>query len=205
VIDFINNNWVVSLLSILVGCAVTPLLQQVGDYIQSRRGPLTGTYVGFAGSSGLSHFDVEVIKCRQVGKKLSGKIVGLASLDLLRNQEVRIGRHLSPTIHQFAGRVLERQVQIIYWIPERGSQNGGVIVLEPDANGLVFEGFWSGTGAYSLTGKTLIMDSRYIWFRDRDGVINSSGEESNLIGYIRQIVKIPGLLFDLSASEDIET
>jgi hypothetical protein len=203
-INFINNNWVVSLLSILVGFAVTPLLQQAGDYIQSRRGPLTGTYVGFAGSSDPSHFEVELIKCRQVRKKLSGKIVGLASLTRY-GQEVGIERDLALTTYQFVGRMLERQVQIIYWIPEKGSQNGGVIVLEPDANGLVFKGFWSGTGSYWPTNETLIMGSRYIWFRDRDGVINSLGEGDDFIGYIRQIAKRPGLFPDLPADEDIET
>lgn len=192
-INFLNNNWVVSLLSILVGFSVTPLLQQTGNYIQGRRGPLTGTYIGFAGSTDLNHFDVELIRCRQVGNKISGKILGFASVDL-DDEEVSIERNLPPTAYKFDGRVLGRQIQATYFVPERGSQNGGVIVLEPDANGLVFKGAWSGTGHGWPVYTTSIMRSRYIWFRDRDGVIEKLNEVDIPVDYIRQVANFPGLL-----------
>ena len=191
-IEFIDNAWVVSLSCILVGFAVTPLLQRAGDYIRSRRGPLTGTYIAFAGSGDPQHFTVEVINCRQTGKGLSGTIIGRADLTL-DNQGIHIRQFSVPIIYKFIGRVLERQVQAIYWVPEKGSQNGGVIVLEPDANGLVFNGFWGGTGEYAWTGRTLIMDGRYIWFRDRDDIIKTMNDD-DFIHYVGQIAGRPGLI-----------
>jgi hypothetical protein len=176
-ISFINNIWIVSLVCFLLGFAVTPALQRLVAYIQSRNGMFTGKYFAFTGDRGASLIEVETVKFRQVGDKVSGKIARWGSLSLDAHGEIAAEQTLEPLVYYFSGRTLGRQVQVNYWKPERESQNGGVIVLEPDADGSVFEGIWGGTGVDLKEGKNLLTGADCVWVRDRGNDLQ--GNRSN--------------------------
>ena len=133
----VNNAWFISLTSIVITFIVTPWLYQASDWIRSRRGVLTGTYLALSDNGGSSSLNAELIQCRHIGQKLKGSISGKALIGLDAG-----GRFTSTTPveseFKFVGRMQSRQALINYWGSEKAAQNGGTLTMGLDANGSIF-------------------------------------------------------------------
>jgi hypothetical protein len=146
--SFVDNGWVISLVSILIAFAVTPFLQKAVDWIQARRGELTGTYLALSQDDGPSTLVVEIIQCQHMGPRLKGKIItwAVASLGTV-GTSVNIDDSSRGATYSFDGRLQARQALLSYWDDAKASQFGGTLTIGLDASGSVFRGIWSGTAA----------------------------------------------------------
>jgi len=142
--DLINNAWFISIASILITLAVTPALQGVSDWVRSRRGGLTGTYLALSQTGGPESLLAEIVQCQHVGDALKGTITARAEFALGSDGTVKNSTSTAGE-YEFAGRLRSRQLQLSYWSPAKASQNGGTMTMVLDASGTIFRGVWSGT------------------------------------------------------------
>jgi hypothetical protein len=171
--NFINNGWVISLVSIFVAFAVTPLLQQISEWIRSRHGALTGTYLAFTQLYNKSNLLAEVVHCRHIGQRLKGNITARAKFSLDREGEIETWASAEAT-YGFVGRIHDRQALISYWGTSKASQNGGTMTMVLDANGLVFRGLWCG-----MATDERVMSSPCMWIKDTNNRIKDASENKH--------------------------
>jgi hypothetical protein len=157
--DFLNNAWFISLTSILITFIATPWLYQASDWIRSRRGALTGTYLALSDNGDPSSLNAELIHCRHIGQKLKGSISGRALIRLDTDGGIISIRPIEST-WEFVGRMPARQALINYWSEERTAQNGGTITMGLDANGRIFRGIWCGTATNEQ-----VISGQCMWIR----------------------------------------
>lgn len=167
--SFINNNWIVSLVSILVAFAATPLLQRVSEWIRSRRGNLTGTYLALTQTYDKYHLLAEVVECRHIGDLLKGTISVRAEFSLNRNGEIEPSVVPAALTYRFVGRMRGRQVLLNYWSTAKASQNGGTMTMMLGSNGLVFRGLWCGTATDEQ-----VRSNPCLWIRDTSNSIKDA-------------------------------
>lgn len=167
--NFINNNWVISLVSILIAFAVTPLLQRISDWIRSRRGDLTGTYLALTQTYDKYHLLAEVVHCRHIGDLLKGTITARAEFSLDHNGEIEPPVVTTTGTYNFVGRVRDRQILLNYWSTAKASQNAGTMTMILDSNGLVFRGLWCGTATDEQ-----VSSNSCLWIRDTSNSIKGA-------------------------------
>lgn len=159
---FINNAWVISLASIAITIVVTALWKRTSEWIQTRHGDLTGTYLALSEENAPARVVVEVVHCRHISKNLKGSITARAqlALDIAPLAVVRYWTSRKAD-YSFTGRIQERQALINYWGNEKASQNGGTMTMRLDANGQVLRGIWCGAASNGQ-----IIDGPCMWIRD---------------------------------------
>jgi hypothetical protein len=172
--SFVSNGWVISLTSILITFAVTPWLLKTGDWIRSRHGPLTGTYLELSQDGVRSTLLAELIECRHVGQDLKGKIKTRARVSLAVGGIV-VNSAPEEGTYSFAGRMLARQLLLSYLSDSNASQNGGTMTMTLDASGWVLRGIWCGTAS---DGR--VISGSCMWVRDSDGTLKNM--EVNQLG-----------------------
>lgn len=99
--SLIYNGWVISVVSILITFAVTPLLQRASDWVRSRRGPLTAKYLAISESGDSSTLRAEMVQLRHVGEEVKGVIVARAELILHKSGEISVAREV-PGLYEFS-------------------------------------------------------------------------------------------------------
>jgi hypothetical protein len=180
VISVINNGWLVSLASIVITVAVTPTLQRASDWVRSRRGALTGTYLALSQVGSPESLIAEIIRCRHVGDRLKGTIQARAEYEISRAEIVSLAEVKGT--YRFTGRVRSRQVLLNYWSPDRASQNGGTMTMAIEADGLTFLGIWCGT---ATTGQ--VTSGQCTWIKCTDTTANLPPD---------QLIKLTGRLHE---------
>ena len=158
----LENTWVVSLASIIITFAVTPVLQRSSEWVRSRRGALTGTYLALSESGNPASLRAEIIKCRNIGEHLAGTITARADFTLSRKGDIEAVVSASGR-YSFTGRMLARQILLNYWSPAKASQNGGTMTMTLDANATAFRGIWCGTATNGG-----VTSGRCMWIKNSD-------------------------------------
>jgi hypothetical protein len=179
---WINNNWVVSLCSIVVGVAATPLLLRAWSWLVSRRGKLTGSYLSLTQVGDQPRILLEQIRCRQVGDRLYGRISARAEFSIGDKDWSEEVSSTAPASYRFDARLRERKMLLTYWSTARASANGGTMTMSLDDYGAVFRGAWCGIGAGGD-----VMSYPCIWFRRVDDLTRLSTKElaEAAVGFLR--------------------
>ena len=180
---FIDNGWVISLISILIAFAVTPSLQKAGEWIQARRGALTGTYLALSQDTGPSDLVAEIIECHHIGPKLKGRILTWAAVSLeTTGTSVGIDDSVRGATYSFDGRLQARQALLSYWDDAKASQFGGTLTIGLDTSGRVFQGIWSGTAS---DGK--IIFGPCVWIKNTSSAVRDMNSDQ-LAKYIQAVL-----------------
>jgi len=180
--SFVNNGWVISLTSILITFAVTPWLLKTVDWIRSRHGPLTGTYLELSQDGVRSTLLAELIECRHIGQDLKGKIKTRARVSLAVGGIV-INSFPEEGTYNFAGRMQARQLLLSYLSDSNASQNGGTMTMTLDTSGWVLRGIWCGTASDGS-----VISGSCMWVRDSDGTLKNM--KVNQLGkYVESILQ----------------
>lgn len=179
---WINNEWVVSISSIVLGVAVTPVLQRGWSWLLSRRGKLTGSYLALSQVTMQPKILVEQVRCRHIGNRLYGRILARAEFVLGADEWSEAVSPTEPASYRFDARLRERKMLLAYWSTARASANGGTLTMNLDDYGAVFRGAWSGMGA---DGEVLSFPC--IWFRRFDDLSKRETNElvEAAVGFLR--------------------
>ncbi len=135
-----GNPWFIALATILLTYLFSPILNVLVDWISSRRGRLTGTYLALTEDHG-DGLLVERVACWQTGNRLVGRIQAVCRVRLSEGQVKEYwavsGRY------KFSGRVAGSVLSLLYWMPQK-AQNAGSITFKSTIMGDVLDGTWSG-------------------------------------------------------------
>lgn len=138
--SFYENAWFIAVATILLTYLSSPILNVLVDWISSRRGTMTGTYLALTDDSrdGLL---AERIACWQTGNRLTGRIHGVCRVRLSEGKVEQSWPVESS--YKFSGRIAGSVLYLIYWEP-RKAVNGGSITFKSTVMGDVLDGTWSG-------------------------------------------------------------
>lgn len=170
--EFINNNWVVSIVSSIITLLIVPAFIYIRNLIRSRKGVFTGTYIAITELRYTREKIVELVKCRHIGKKVKGKIWGVVSFS---NDTPEQNIQNLPNSYKFNGSVSERLLVISYYSIAKGDQSAGSLALNGNTTGTVFSGIWCGLEEGRIVSSSctwIKSDKEFDLSRDRDEIIN---------------------------------
>jgi hypothetical protein len=154
---WIYDDWFIALASIIVALAVEPLILALIRRIRSLFGDFSGTYLAITGQPFSDARVIEVAKCRHVGSRVQGRILGVSFVELRDEGLVEIAPNNSK--YKLSGIVDERLLVLSYHTNVRGAKGSGTLTLHADGSGRVFTGVWAGLDR----GK--VLNSPCIWVR----------------------------------------
>lgn len=137
-----ENPWFIALVTIPLTYLFAPVLNVLLDWLRSRRGRLTGTYLALT-KDRKGELLAELVNCWQVGNRLRGRIRAVCRAAMSEGQVAEPSRESGR--YKFQGRTSGPLVSLLYWERKR-SQNGGTITFTSAISGEFYDGVWSGVG-----------------------------------------------------------
>lgn len=179
ILEILNNNWFVSIVSIFLGFLIIPLLNRIGALF----GKFSGKYIAVTFQPAEQEVLVEMVECKHFGEKIYGKIFGVCFAHYENNTFTLSKNNVGK--YKFEGFVDERLFVLSYFTTIKTAKNAGTITLQGNGSGTAFEGVWGGFAHNQVVG------SKCIWFlakgklnpiKDRNIILDLASKAINEYG-----------------------